>query len=130
MEIVKIEPIEGQTVQLCYAPESLDMGMRRCDRRKNHGGKHTWEIIDIADDEAAARVGVTCISTSAYRGMRDRIKELARQFEAVQAMAAECGFGDEEGQAHPEQAMRVLAECNANKSALLVQIRALTKEAT
>jgi hypothetical protein len=40
--IIKVPDIEGPVEQLCWkqAPD-----MRRCDRRKGHGGLHVWQMI-------------------------------------------------------------------------------------
>ena len=45
MDTIKIPSIPGPRVQLCYEPQPLGEGMARCDRKKGHGGRHTWELL-------------------------------------------------------------------------------------
>jgi hypothetical protein len=40
-KIVNVADIEGPTVQLCYSQSTL---LTRCDRKKGHGGPHTWQL--------------------------------------------------------------------------------------
>lgn len=48
MTTIHVPNVPGPTVQLCYASPPLDGSqgnpMEHCDRRKGHGGKHTWEL--------------------------------------------------------------------------------------
>lgn len=45
--IIPVEPIEGPTVQLCYA-QDLDTMSAHCDRAKGHHGPHTWQLMKVA----------------------------------------------------------------------------------
>lgn len=54
-----------------------------------------------------------CVEANAPEFVLQRVRE----------MAAEVGFGDAYSQAHPEEVIRVLAECNAEKWKAIHELR-------
>jgi hypothetical protein len=51
LNTIDVPDIEGPTVPLCYqqklnADRTIVLNFARCDRKKGHGGMHTWELWD------------------------------------------------------------------------------------
>ena len=47
MSTVHVPDIPGPVERLCWKQGPLAQGMPRCDRKKRHGGLHSWEWVSL-----------------------------------------------------------------------------------